>query len=90
MANEQQRPETGPLEFEGDWPGVFIRGDNAFGYALALEMLIADESPQHRQMALMNLNGLAELLRSCDTRNLDPEDLQKLAPFTECQRAGVE
>jgi hypothetical protein len=27
------RPETGPLSFEGDWPGVFIRGDHALHLA---------------------------------------------------------
>jgi len=27
------RPETGPMCFESDWRGVFIRGDNAFGVA---------------------------------------------------------
>lgn len=24
-----QRPETQPMEFEGDWTGIFIRGDQA-------------------------------------------------------------
>jgi hypothetical protein len=31
------RPETGPMCFEGDWRGVFIRGDNAFGYITVLK-----------------------------------------------------
>lgn len=32
----KDRVETGPLEFDGDWPGVFIRGDNAAYYAMIL------------------------------------------------------
>lgn len=35
------RPETGALQVNDDWPGVFIRGDNAImGYAPALEALL--------------------------------------------------
>jgi hypothetical protein len=26
------RPGTGPMQFGDDWPGVFIRGDDAIGY----------------------------------------------------------
>ena len=31
-----RRAETEPLAFGNDWPGVFIRGDDALGYATAL------------------------------------------------------
>lgn len=34
------RVETGPLEINGDWPGVFIRGDNAMNYAMYLNMAV--------------------------------------------------
>lgn len=34
------RVETGVVQFGEDWPGVFIRGDNAAMYALALSNLI--------------------------------------------------
>jgi len=30
------RVETGPVQFNDDWPGVFIRGDNAAWLALCL------------------------------------------------------
>lgn len=36
-AVEGGRVETGPVQFGDDWPGVFVRGDNAFGYAMALQ-----------------------------------------------------
>lgn len=31
------RAETGVLQFRGDWPGVFIRGDNAKMMLLQLQ-----------------------------------------------------
>jgi hypothetical protein len=27
---QDKRVETGPVQFGEDWPGIFIRGDNAF------------------------------------------------------------
>jgi hypothetical protein len=60
------RPETGPMQFGGDWPGVFIRGDNALGYALALrraiERLVEVDCPSADVARLANLVGL---LGSC-------------------------
>lgn len=35
------RVETGPVQFDDDWPGVFIRGDNAFMFASSLEWVIS-------------------------------------------------
>jgi hypothetical protein len=39
-ALDDARPETGPMQFGDDWPGVFIRGDDAFGYAFALRRAV--------------------------------------------------
>lgn len=33
---QPQRVGTGPIQFGDDWPGVFIRGDNAAHYAMHL------------------------------------------------------
>lgn len=33
------RPETGALEFEGDWRGVFIQGQEALFLAMGLRIL---------------------------------------------------
>jgi hypothetical protein len=33
----QQRIETGTLKIGDDWPGVFVRGDEALGFASALK-----------------------------------------------------
>lgn len=66
------RVETGPVAFGDDWPGVFIRGDNALiGYAPALSRVLGDlEQPDLRSAAgkafdLMEMRSLLELLRSC-------------------------
>jgi len=32
-----KRLETGPVQVEGDWPGLFIRGDNAAGPWIKIE-----------------------------------------------------
>jgi hypothetical protein len=63
---DDARPETGPMQFGGDWPGVFIRGDNALGYALALrravERLAEVDGPS---VDVARLADLVELLGSC-------------------------
>jgi hypothetical protein len=60
------RPETGPMQFGDDWPGVFIRGDDAIGYASALrravEKLAEVDSPS---VNAARLADLVELLGSC-------------------------
>jgi hypothetical protein len=40
------RVETGVVQFGEDWPGVFIRGDNAAAYSAALKALIANRVVQ--------------------------------------------
>lgn len=37
---QEPRVETGVVQFGEDWPGVFIRGDNAFAYRMAIAQLI--------------------------------------------------
>lgn len=36
----KNRTETGALQINDDWPGIFIRGDNAFAFARSLDNLI--------------------------------------------------
>lgn len=56
------RPETGPMQFGDDWPGVFIRGDNAAYYARTLARVLAGEAgPLEHAIA----RGLVELLSGC-------------------------
>ena len=62
---EGGRPETGPMQFGDDWPGVFIRGDNALlGYLPAVRVAI-EALPPERWMEKAQLQGLSDLLGSC-------------------------
>jgi hypothetical protein len=67
---QEQRVETGAVRFGDDWPGVFIRGDNAFGYIAALDWAIAtlahDPSPSISLFTVSMLRGLRADLASSD------------------------
>ena len=73
------RVETGRMQVEGDWPGVFIRGDDALGYSRALRQAFAclNDNPdivirpelEGLVTALPRLQELADLLASCDARS---------------------
>lgn len=79
-----ERAETGAMRFEGDWRGVFIRGDNAFGYAMYLKAVLAN--PEHDKTIRMyktGLEGLMELLLSSDERQ-DGVETQQMKPFDDC------
>ena len=66
---DNARLETGPMQFSDDWPGVFIRGDDAMVYALvlrqAVERLVEIDNPS---VEFARLADLVELLRSCWVR----------------------
>ena len=71
---ENSRLETGVVQVNQDWPGVFIRGDNAFGYARFLDAAVKQLREYQNQnhncqdlslaMALVNLESLRDLLES--------------------------
>lgn len=66
------RVETGPVQFgEDDWPGVFIRGDNALQYANVMMDVAArlKESGRDDQLLLMQLDGIISDLQSCSVGN---------------------
>jgi len=57
---DMPRVETGALQFEGDWPGLFIRGDDAMGILTAVREL--EGLLPHVELAkLMKLAPLVEL-----------------------------
>lgn len=63
------RPETGPMRFGDDWPGVFIRGDNALmGYAPAVHRAM-QALPESEWLTRSQLSGLLETLKSCAMHN---------------------
>lgn len=64
MVQSVERISTGPTRFGTDWPGVFIRGDEALAFANKLELLrdfVTDDS----FIKSPALKGLIDLLRSC-------------------------
>lgn len=70
------RIETGVVQFGDDWPGIFIRGDNAFGMAMSLKAVreaLKNLPPgPAKAFGLPTLENLIELLGSCDVRT-NPE-----------------
>ena len=65
----EPRVETGPIVFGEDWPGTFIRGDNAMAYALALRALLDYGSRGEFQDAL-DRSVLRGLLSDLESSNL--------------------
>jgi hypothetical protein len=75
------RLETGVVQEGNDWPGVFIRGDDAFHLAMQLREALrllprgsAEAKLHDLQAHIMHasLAGLADILESCNTQN-NPE-----------------
>lgn len=65
---QSERVETGPAQFGADWPGIFIRGDNSMHYGITLSGALSriPRTGGAEDLALCSLDGLAELLMSCD------------------------
>lgn len=57
------RHETGKMDFPGDWPGIFIRGDEALEMARQARWLINHPEPHVRIERF--LKRMAILLESC-------------------------
>lgn len=82
------RPESGTMKFGDEWTGVFLRGDDAFGYAVALEALM-EASSNAAVMAHVQLGGLLRVLKSSNEFYASDEDkgkVQTLQPFDQCLR----
>lgn len=75
------RIETGAVQFDDDWHGIFIRGDNAMFYSLivkqAVEQLKKDKS--YSIIDRIQLEALADLLHQCDERIEENKTLQKIS-----------
>lgn len=59
------RVETGPVRVGDDWPGVFIRGDEALAYADDLEHVRRVGLEPGFLESGSRLGALIKLLRSC-------------------------
>lgn len=67
------RVETGVLQINDDWPGVFIRGDNAMHYAMNLRRMIAElekhsDGNLHDAFAVSTLKSLLSILEKSRVR----------------------
>lgn len=79
------RPETGPMRFGDDWAGVFMRGDDAGYYAMALELLRDKAVETKPHLMFTALSEILSILRGC----LDEHRVvyaQQLKPWGECQQ----
>lgn len=74
LPEQTERIETGPTQFGEDWPGTFIRGDNAFAYAMALSEAIERlETVMNKRkmedfLILGQLENLRDLLKQCQSK----------------------
>ena len=59
---QEPRVETGPVQFGNDWPGVFIRGDNAFFYSMFLKKL--SDRITNNELEALELSYFISLLES--------------------------
>jgi hypothetical protein len=94
MPDPNDRAETDVMQFGDDWPGIFIRGDRAKFFEVALTLVIAqltrllgdsDQSIEERVM-LSAVVGLRDMLRTADkfARENERQYIQYLRPFPEC------
>lgn len=84
MTKEHKRVETGSLQFGDDWPGVFIRGDNAAYYGMILRQYL--EKPENFKDTITEgiISQLSELLSGClVTSNGNPKECQYVKDFNE-------
>jgi hypothetical protein len=79
------RAETGAMQFGDDWPGVFIRGDHAAAYVMALSQVLERTKTDDiaHSLAVLQCAGLLNTLRGCDARS-NPT-VQLLRSFDEAQ-----
>ena len=71
IPHDGDRVETGAVQFGDDWPGAFIRGDNAFHYAMSLQAVLDGRADVFQIIAV---KGLLGILQSCDVRALAAQE----------------
>jgi len=74
------------MAFDDDWSGIFIRGDNALYYAMALKSILDGLTEEQKQDVfgiVAPLDGLVQLLYSANHHVNDPER-QFMKKFEDC------
>lgn len=61
---KSERLDTGVVMVNGDWPGVFLRGDDSAGFACSLRMVLGNQTGAKNveKVYVSALNGLLSLL----------------------------
>jgi len=67
---QDQRIETGVVQFGDDWPGVFIRGDDCFGYVMCFKGLIAKMTDEQKKS--FDFKGVKKLFQLLYSSNISP------------------
>ena len=61
---ESERVESGAIKFGDDWPGLFLRGDDAFAHSLSIitvwEYLKNQNMPLTVYLAMLQLAGVSD------------------------------
>jgi hypothetical protein len=74
------RVETGALQINGDWPGIYIRGDDALYYAMQLSRVLGQLDPASELVDIItvsSLKSLVDTLRSCAIIDSEEENLTR-------------
>ncbi len=67
LPKDMSRMESGVIQFGDDWPGIFVRGDDALYTAINLSEVTKLIEKQNSLLSV-NLTNFAELLFACDIR----------------------
>lgn len=81
------RVETGAVRFGEDWPGVFLRGDDAFAFAVHLAAYLSGD---RSALTAEVLQGYLATLRSCRLPRPagDVGEVVRLGPARACLLTG--
>lgn len=64
----QEERVGGPIQFGDDWPGIFLRGDNAAYLAFLLRSVINQDGGPLHPITKVALEGYIEALAGCIVR----------------------
>lgn len=73
---DEKRVETGKVQVGDDWPGVFIRGDNALHFGAVLKAFLGGSDNSMNRAVLA---GLAQTLLTAEARNGVPPVMLSIA-----------
>ena len=66
------RVESGPIQIGEDWPGLFVRGDNAFGVAMSIKAVLTYFEDHPQPEIAFALNDLMYAWADCVAAGIEP------------------